>query len=101
MNFQRIISCLTLTLCLLLISGCTKKECTYELAEDYELNEIYFDLTLDDLNYSRGIISIELMMYALDEYSDKIPLMSKHLENIQIRYAGKSCDRIHNNFNLS
>ncbi len=101
MNFHRIISCLTLTLCLLLISGCTKKECTYELAEDYELNEIYFDLTLDDFNYSRGIISIELMMYALDEYSDKIPLMSKHLENIQIRYAGKSCDRIHNNFNLS
>lgn len=103
MNFQRIISCLTLTLCLLLISGCTKKECTYELAEDYELNEIYFDLTFLEYSsdYFEDYVDIDLLMYALDEYGDKIPLMSKDLENIQIRYAGKSCDKIYAGFNLS
>ena len=103
MNFHRIISCLTLTLCLLLISGCTKKECTYELAEDYELDEIYFNLTFgdDDDYYGWDVIPIEFGMYALDDRGDKIPLMAQNVSNINIRYAGKSCDSFYDSFDLS
>lgn len=99
MHIHRIVSCLTLILSLLLISGCSEgKNCIAEEAEDYELNEIFFDLSAARHEHNSHLIEVKFAMYALADWGNKIPLQSKKKSRIDIRANGKACDLISEEF---
>ncbi len=100
MYFPRSLICSFFILSLLLISGCDteEKNCIAEEAEDYELNEIFFDLSAVPDEYSDAFIKVKFAMYALDDWGNKIPLQSKKKSRIDIRASGKACDYIGDEF---
>ena len=100
MYFPRSLICPFFILSLLLISGCDteEKNCIAEEAEDYELNEIFFNLSAVPDEYSDAFIKVKFAMYALDDLENKIPLQSKKKSRIDIRANGKACDLISEEF---
>ncbi len=110
--FPRIVTCLSLSLlCPALLSGCLGGD-DDEIAEDYEINEIYMELNVNgikmpfyeartlgtpDESEKRDNSTVgyaKLRLYALNKKGEEIILRAKHMDSVNIRYAGKTCEII-------
>lgn len=106
----RIVTCLSLSLlCPALLSGCLGGA-DDEIAEDYELNEIYMELNVNGLKMDLGkartlgtpdesekrddstVAYARMRLSALDKDGEEISLRAKHMDSVNIRYAGKTCE---------
>ena len=83
----RIVTCLSLSLlCPALLSGCSEgKNCIAEEAEDYELNEIFFDLSVAEHRIHQ--IEVKFAMYAHNFSAGSVAFTS---DGYAMYYMGKN-----------